>query len=194
MQAFAAPLSWATLTTQDKNSMDSNDYRKLMWAVTPMAGLMPFLKTKLLMNVDIPKLKNMWVCFYGIILSGFFITFPINKPGVLSRMDMLKSMYDRIPPGQRTRVAEWAKDQITQNYFNCSIKPWVYATLSKKSQKSIDKIYVHTYSSVSITSEAITVWWHFLCEKNCKLTHVTYVGTSIIPRTCKTLTLIYVKP
>ncbi|XP_026039811.1 stereocilin isoform X4 [Astatotilapia calliptera] len=103
MQAFAAPLSWATLTTQDKNSMDSNDYRKLMWAVTPMAGLMPFLKTKLLMNVDIPKLKNM--------------------------MDMLKSMYDRIPPGQRTRVAEWAKDQITQNYFNCSIKPWVYATL-----------------------------------------------------------------
>lgn len=165
-----------------------------MWAVTPMAGLMPFLKTKLLMNVDIPKLKNMWVCFYGIILSGFFITFPINKPGVVSRMDMLKSMYDRIPPGQRTRVAEWAKDQITQNYFNCSIKPWVYATLSKKSQKSIDKIYVHTYSSVSITSEAITVWWHFLCEKNCKLTHVTYVGTSIIPRTCKTLTLIYVKP
>lgn len=194
MQAFAAPLSWATLTTQDKNSMDSNDYRKLMWAVTPTAGLMPFLKTKLLMNVDIPKLKNMWVCFYGIILSGFFITFPINKPGVVSRMDMLKSMYDRIPPGQRTRVAEWAKDQITQNYFNCSIKPWVYATLSKKSQKSIDKIYVHTYSSVSITSEAITVWWHFLCEKNCKLTHVTYVGTSIIPRTCKTLTLIYVKP
>lgn len=194
MQAFAALLSWATLTTQDKNSMDSNDYRKLMWAVTPTAGLMPFLKTKLLMNVDIPKLKNMWVCFYGIILSGFFITFPINKPGVVSRMDMLKSMYDRIPPGQRTRVAEWAKDQITQNYFNCSIKPWVYATLSKKSQKSIDKIYVHTYSSVSITSEAITVWWHFLCEKNCKLTHVTYVGTSIIPRTCKTLTLIYVKP
>lgn len=91
----------------------------------------------------------------------FHNLYPITKPVVGSRMDMLKSMYDRIAPGQRTRVAQWAKDQITQNYFNCSIKkkkPWVYATLSKKSQKSIDKIYVHTYSFVSITSEAITVF------------------------------------
>lgn len=71
---------------------------------------------------------------------------------------MLKNMYDRIPPGQRTHVAQWAKDQITQNYFNCSIKPWVYAALSKKSQKSIDKIDVHTHSFVSITSEAIAVF------------------------------------
>ncbi|CAI5662320.1 unnamed protein product [Oreochromis niloticus] len=105
MQAFAAPLSWATLTTQDKNSMDSNDYRKLMWAVTPMAGLVPFLKKQLLMNVDIPKLKN--------------------------TMDIMKDMHDRIPPGQRTRVAQWAKDQITQNYFSCTIKPWMYTVLKR---------------------------------------------------------------
>lgn len=143
MQAFAAPLSWATLTTQDKNSMDSNDYRKLMWAVTPMAGLVPFLKKQLLMNVDIPKLKNTWVGFYAIILSVFFITFLITEPVVGSRMDIMKDMHDRIPPGQRTRVAQWAKDQITQNYFSCTIKPWMYTVLSKRlSQKSIDKIYL----------------------------------------------------
>ncbi|XP_030605127.1 uncharacterized protein LOC115794039 [Archocentrus centrarchus] len=97
LQAFAAPLCWVTLTTQGKKSMDSNDYETLMWALKPMAGVMPFLKTKLLTSVDIPQLKNM--------------------------MDILKDMYDRIPVGQRAHVAEWAKDQITKNYFNCTMKP-----------------------------------------------------------------------
>lgn len=42
---------------------------------------------------------------------------------VASRMNMLQDVYDLMSEDEKTLVVDWAKDQITQNFFNCTMKP-----------------------------------------------------------------------
>ncbi|KAM7383470.1 hypothetical protein PAMP_003118 [Pampus punctatissimus] len=97
MQAFMGPLSWATLTTQDENNIDSDDYDTLLLAAKPALLSMP------------PKR----------------MTFPTRVKGhnMKKMMKMLQEVYGPMSDDQRTQVVKWAKDQITENYFNCSLKP-----------------------------------------------------------------------
>lgn len=45
------------------------------------------------------------------------------KIAVDSRLKMLHEMYDSMSEDQRTDMAIWAKEQITQNFFNCTMRP-----------------------------------------------------------------------
>ncbi|XP_042279656.1 otoancorin [Thunnus maccoyii] len=95
MRAFVAPLSWATLTTQGENNMDSGDYEALLLAAKPA------------------------------LLSMKRMIFPTRVEGqnMKMMMRMLRGAYDPMSEHQRTQVLKWAKEQITENYFNCSLRP-----------------------------------------------------------------------
>uniref|UniRef100_A0A3B4Y8Y5 Otoancorin n=1 Tax=Seriola lalandi dorsalis TaxID=1841481 RepID=A0A3B4Y8Y5_SERLL len=97
VRAFLAPVSWATLTTNSENNMDSDDYDTLLWAAKPALLDMPSSKMNLPSKAEGQNMKMM--------------------------MKMLQEMFDPMSDNQRTRVAQWAKEQITQNYFNCTMKP-----------------------------------------------------------------------
>ncbi len=56
---------------------------------------------------------------------------------VHSRMELLKLMYENMPERQRTLVVEWVKQQITQNDFNCTMKPSPDSRFGKKLIKHI---------------------------------------------------------
>ncbi|XP_056236500.1 otoancorin [Seriola aureovittata] len=97
VRAFLAPVSWATLTTNSENNMDSDDYDTLLWAAKPALLDMPSSRMNLPSKAEGQNMKMM--------------------------MKMLQEMFDPMSDNQRTRVAQWAKEQITQNYFNCTMKP-----------------------------------------------------------------------
>ncbi|XP_071326560.1 otoancorin [Trachinotus anak] len=97
MRAFFAPVSWTTLTTQSENNMDSDDYDTLLWASKPALQDIPSSRINLPTNAKGQNMKNM--------------------------MKMLQEVYDPMSKNQRTQVVQWAKDQITQNYFNCTMMP-----------------------------------------------------------------------
>ncbi|XP_078109050.1 otoancorin isoform X2 [Sander vitreus] len=98
MQAFVAPLSWATLTSQSVNNMTLDDYDTLLWAAKPALQGMPLSEMNLPTNVGMREhLKKM--------------------------MEMLREMYGDMSIDQRTEVVKWGKEQITQNYFNCTMIP-----------------------------------------------------------------------
>ncbi|XP_044065278.1 otoancorin isoform X2 [Siniperca chuatsi] len=97
MQAFVAPLSWATLTTRSENNMDSDDYDTLLWAAKPALQDMPSTRMNLPINVEGQNVKNM--------------------------MKMLQEVYDPMSEDKMTQVVKWAKEQITKNYFNCTMRP-----------------------------------------------------------------------
>ncbi|XP_022621926.1 otoancorin [Seriola dumerili] len=97
VRAFLAPVSWATLTTNSENNMDSDDYDTLLWAAKPALLDMPSSRMNLPSKAEGQNMKKM--------------------------MKMLQEMFDPMSDNQRTRVAQWAKEQITQNYFNCTMKP-----------------------------------------------------------------------
>lgn len=46
---------------------------------------------------------------------------------------MLQGVYDPMSEDKRTQVVKWAKEQFTENYFNCSLRP------SRSSKKSSQK-------------------------------------------------------
>lgn len=52
-----------------------------------------------------------------------------------SRMKMLKEVYDPMPEDQKKKVVKWVKEQITQNYFNCTLRTASNSRLRKKSVK-----------------------------------------------------------
>ncbi|KAM7420815.1 hypothetical protein PAMA_015163 [Pampus argenteus] len=97
MQAFMGPLSWATLTTQDENNIDTDDYDTLLLAAKPALMSMPPKRMTFPTRVKAQKMKKM--------------------------MKMLQEVYDPMSEDQRTQVVKWAKEQITENYFNCSLRP-----------------------------------------------------------------------
>ncbi|XP_035528068.1 otoancorin [Morone saxatilis] len=97
MHAFMAPLSWVTLTTQSENNMESDDYDTLLSAAKPALQDMPPSRMKLPVQAKPQNVKKM--------------------------MKMLQEVYDPMSEDQNTQVVKWAKQQITQNYFNCTVTP-----------------------------------------------------------------------
>lgn len=59
MRAFMAPLSWATLTTQSENNLDSDDYDTLLWAAKPVLLDMPSTRMELPNHVAYQNLGQM---------------------------------------------------------------------------------------------------------------------------------------
>lgn len=57
MQAFVAPLSWATLTSQAENNMDPDDYDTLLLAVKP--ALLSMKRMTLPTRVESQNMKKM---------------------------------------------------------------------------------------------------------------------------------------
>ncbi|XP_014839938.1 PREDICTED: uncharacterized protein LOC106916275 isoform X1 [Poecilia mexicana] len=97
MNAFVAPLSWATLTAQSENYIDSSDYNTLLWAAKPVLQDIPSARTTLPSRVGSHNLVNM--------------------------MNMLQEVYSSMTEAQRAEVFNWAKDQILQNNFSCTMRP-----------------------------------------------------------------------
>ncbi|KAM9353471.1 otoancorin [Symphorus nematophorus] len=97
MHAFVAPLSWETLTTRGVDDMDSDDYDTLLWAARPALQGMPSSRMRLPDKASHQEVKKM--------------------------MKMLKEVYGPMSKDQKRRVVKWAKQQITENYFNCTMSP-----------------------------------------------------------------------
>ncbi|KAK9513806.1 hypothetical protein VZT92_027310 [Zoarces viviparus] len=95
MQAFVAPLCWATLTTRSENNMTSDEYDTLLSAAKPALRNMPFN-----LPTDVGRRQNL-----------------------KKMMKVLMEVYDAMSKDQRTRVVRWVKEQITQKYFNCTMRP-----------------------------------------------------------------------
>ncbi|KAM6936727.1 otoancorin [Lycodopsis pacificus] len=95
MQAFLAPLCWATLTTRSENNMTSDEYDTLLSAAKPALRNMPFN-----LPTDVGRWQNL-----------------------KKMMKVLMEVYDAVSKDQRTRVVRWAKPQIIQKYFNCTMRP-----------------------------------------------------------------------
>lgn len=138
MRAFLAPLSWATLTTQSENNMNSDDYDTLILAAKPVVQDMPFIGMNLPTKAEVQKMKKMWVCFHAITSSTVSqLLFFTVKLVVGSRMKLMKLVFNPMSEDQRTQVIKWAKEQITQNYFNCTMRPSSDSRLSKTLVKPI---------------------------------------------------------
>ncbi|XP_070768533.1 otoancorin [Enoplosus armatus] len=97
MQAFVAPLSWETLTTPSENNMDSDDYDTLLWAAKPVLQDMSPSRMNLPIKVERQNMEKM--------------------------MKMLQEVYDPMSEDKMTQMVKWAKEQMTQNYFNCTMRP-----------------------------------------------------------------------
>ncbi|KAM6909657.1 otoancorin [Xenentodon cancila] len=97
MAAFVGPLSWATLTTQDENYVNSTDYDTLLLAVKPVLQDLLSEKMKLPTKVEGQNVKKM--------------------------MNMLQEAYEPMNEDQRTQVLNWAKEQISQSNLNCTMRP-----------------------------------------------------------------------
>ncbi|XP_031708924.1 otoancorin [Anarrhichthys ocellatus] len=95
MQAFVAPLCWATLTSRSENNMTSDEYDTLLSAAKPALRNMPFN-----LPTDVGRRQNL-----------------------KKMMKVLMEVYDAMSKDQRTRVVRWVKEQITQKYFNCTMRP-----------------------------------------------------------------------
>ncbi|KAI3360495.1 hypothetical protein L3Q82_002382 [Scortum barcoo] len=97
MQAFLAPLSWETLITQSENNINSDDYDTLLSAAKPVVQDMSF--------------------------NGVNLPTKAEQQNVKKMMKLMQEVFNPMPENQRTLVAKWAKEQITQNNFNCTMKP-----------------------------------------------------------------------
>ncbi|XP_011483575.1 uncharacterized protein LOC105355935 isoform X1 [Oryzias latipes] len=97
LRAFVAPLSWTALITQEDNNLDPDSYDALLWAAKPVLVDVPSETMKLPTKVEGQNMKNM--------------------------MNMLQEVYKTMTDIQRTQVLKWAKEQIMENYFNCTLRP-----------------------------------------------------------------------
>ncbi|XP_029928661.1 otoancorin [Myripristis murdjan] len=95
MRAFAAPYSWKILTTMGDRDMDPEDYDGMVWAAKPLLQNMPPVK----MNLP-----------------------PMKRPYMTKMIKMLREAFDFLSEDQRVYVREWVKEQVFQNYFNCTRK------------------------------------------------------------------------
>ncbi|KAK2844585.1 hypothetical protein Q5P01_011244 [Channa striata] len=97
LQAFMAPLSWRALEAQGEHNMSSDDYDMLLWAAKP--------------------------ALQEIIPSGIILPTTIDSQNMEAMMQMLQQMYDSMPQDEKTHVVNWVKEQVMQNYFNCTMRP-----------------------------------------------------------------------
>lgn len=58
-------------------------------------------------------------------------------------MKMLQNMYVIWSEYQRAEVVKWVKQQIAQNYFNCTVMPSSDSRLCKKLVKIVNKKKTH---------------------------------------------------
>ncbi|XP_060937790.1 otoancorin [Limanda limanda] len=97
MQAVVAPMSWTTLTTPGENNMDPGEYDAMVWAAKPALQDMPPSRLNLPREVKAQYMEKI--------------------------MNMMRDMHDSMSDHQRGSVVKWVKEQITQNYFNCTMMP-----------------------------------------------------------------------
>ncbi|XP_034553551.1 otoancorin [Notolabrus celidotus] len=97
MEAFVGPLSWTTLAKSDAKNMDSDKYDALLSTAKPVVLGMPSTR----------------------------VNFPDKLEGrdMKKWMKMLTELYSVMSEEKKTKVLKWAKEQITQNYFNCTTMP-----------------------------------------------------------------------
>ncbi|XP_053699567.1 otoancorin [Synchiropus splendidus] len=93
MKAFVAPCSVEVLTTQMEN-MDPEEYGALLQAAKSAMSTLPTRGMKLLKSVGRKDLKE------------------IAK--------RLKDIYESMTDDQRALVVAWEREQVSQNYFNCT--------------------------------------------------------------------------
>ncbi|XP_067365180.1 otoancorin [Channa argus] len=117
IRAFMAPLSWTALTTQGEHNMSSDDYDILLWAAKPALQEMIFSGISLPPKIDSQNLEKM--------------------------MKMLQEMYDSMSEDQKTNVVKWAKEQIMQNYFNCTMRPSPDSELMESCRSSLPWLNLH---------------------------------------------------
>uniref|UniRef100_A0A1A7YDA8 Otoancorin n=2 Tax=Iconisemion striatum TaxID=60296 RepID=A0A1A7YDA8_9TELE len=96
MEAFVAPLCWATLASPSSNNFSSNDYGTLLSAAKSMLLDVSSAVMNLPATLDGQKLNQM--------------------------MNMLQGVYGTMNEDQRAEVLNWAKEQIVQNNFSCTLK------------------------------------------------------------------------
>uniref|UniRef100_A0A4W6FUI4 Otoancorin n=1 Tax=Lates calcarifer TaxID=8187 RepID=A0A4W6FUI4_LATCA len=97
MRAFVALKSWKALITQGENNMDPDDYDTLLWAAKPALEDMASSGVSLPPKVDGGNMKKMMIT--------------------------LREVHATMSDDQRSEVAKWAKEQIAQNNFNCTMMP-----------------------------------------------------------------------
>uniref|UniRef100_A0A3P8UMC8 Otoancorin n=1 Tax=Cynoglossus semilaevis TaxID=244447 RepID=A0A3P8UMC8_CYNSE len=118
MQAFMAPISWMILTAQDKNNTDMNalnmdDFDTLLWSAKDALRDLPSSAFKFPPKVELEKMKRL--------------------------ISALWRVHANIPKQNRARVAKWAKEQITENYFNCTMKPPSGSDTEKNKGKPVNR-------------------------------------------------------
>ncbi|KAM4595999.1 otoancorin-like, partial [Polymixia lowei] len=94
VRGFIAPLSWKILTTRG-DRMDEETYGAMSWAARPLLQTMPPSK------LNLPPMRQL--------------------PHLAKMMRMLKSVFGALSENQRVQVRDWVKEQISQNYFNCTL-------------------------------------------------------------------------
>lgn len=94
MNALMAPMSWEALSSGGDDNMDSSDFQALLSTAKPLLLDNPPRR------LDLPK--------------------SINTLNLNSMMNTLKDVYEKMSEEQRSEVMSWARDQITQKYFNCT--------------------------------------------------------------------------
>ncbi|KAM6967469.1 otoancorin [Aplochiton taeniatus] len=96
LRAFVAPLSWRALTSNGSgHNLNPEEYEGMVWAAKPLLQTMPPVSLGLPPNVQIPHLANM--------------------------MKMLQEVFGSLSEAQRDEISEWLKEQVAQNYYNCSV-------------------------------------------------------------------------
>ncbi|KAF0045413.1 hypothetical protein F2P81_001942 [Scophthalmus maximus] len=111
MQAVVAPLSWKTLTMQGENSINPDHYDTLLWAARPAMQDLSSSRMNLPTKVEAQYMEKM--------------------------MMMLREVHYTMSLGQRARVAKWAKEQIAQKYFNCTLTPPSDSSSREESNTSV---------------------------------------------------------
>ncbi|XP_036372079.1 otoancorin-like [Megalops cyprinoides] len=96
MRAFVAPLSWDTLV-MNVTDLAPEDFTLLLW------GAEPYLQ-----NIPSPLL-----------------TLPQQLlPAQLTEiMKLFNELFTSLSLGHRVHISHWAKQQVAQNYFNCTLDP-----------------------------------------------------------------------
>ncbi|CAB1459828.1 unnamed protein product [Pleuronectes platessa] len=113
MQAVVAPMSWTTLTTPGENNMDPGEYDAMVWAAKPALQDMPPSRLNLPQEVKAQYMEKI--------------------------MNMMRDMYDTMSDHQRGSVVKWVKEQITQNYFNCTMTPPSASGGESQSSESMER-------------------------------------------------------
>ncbi|XP_029958451.1 uncharacterized protein otoa [Salarias fasciatus] len=96
LRAFISPVAYKAWNENCKDEISPDEYDALLWGAEPLLEESPSARMNLPTQLDAQKMK------------------PTLKT--------LLRVYDSMADSERSFVAKWAKDQITQNTFNCTMK------------------------------------------------------------------------